>query len=122
MFKIISQFMLIIALICSVAIPLLIVVQLWINYSRAREGRFFIMLKAVGFLFVWLFLSFCIFNMLFVVFYSAAHAVNPEGAGIAVAKSLTFLSVIYILIGIGLIFFVRRVPKDKEEISPSNAI
>ena len=113
--------MLIIALICSVAIPLLIIAQLYINFSRAKEGHFFIVLKAIGFLFIWLFVSFCMFNILFVVFYSAAHPVNPEGVDLAIAKSLTFLSVIYILIGAGLVFFVRRVPKDKEEISPSNA-
>lgn len=90
--------MLIAALICGVVIPLSIIVQSWINFSRAKEGHLFIVLKAIGSLFIWLFLSFGLFNILFVVFYSAAHAVNPEDADIGLAKSLTFLSVVYILI------------------------
>lgn len=121
MFKVVGQFMLIIALICSVAIPLFIIVQSHLNFSRAKDAHFFIVLKAIGSLFIWLLVSFGMFNMLFVIFYSAAHAVNPEGADIAVAKSLTFLSVVYILIGVGLVFFVRRVPKRKVEVSSSGA-
>ena len=121
MFRIVTQFMLIIALISSVAIPLFIIVQSYINFSRVKENHFFILLKAIGFLFIWLLLTFGMFNILFVIFYSAAHIANPEGADIAVAKWLTFLSIIYILLGVGLVFFIRRVPKGKVESSSSNA-
>ena len=118
MSEIVIQFMIIAALICSVAIPLFIIFQSCINFSRVKEDHFFIVLKAIGFLCIWLFLSFGMLYILFFVFYSAAHAVNPESANVALAKSLTFLSVVYILIGVGLVFFVRRVPKDKAVIYP----
>jgi amino acid transporter len=108
-FQIIGKFMFIIALICSCAIPLLIIVDSCRNFWRGKEDY----LKGFFSLFIWVFVSLVMFSFLFATLFSAAHAANPENVNMKLALWLTFLSVVYILIGVGLMFFVNHMQKPK---------
>jgi formate hydrogenlyase subunit 3/multisubunit Na+/H+ antiporter MnhD subunit len=105
----------------GLAVPVYILVRSYLNFRRAKKGRGHIILRAIGSVAIWLVASFIMFNMLFIVFYTARD-VDREANAAAVALRLIIFSVVYALAGCGLIFLSqRRADIDPVEIFPKGA-
>jgi hypothetical protein len=107
MVRAVSTFALFALPVVGVAVPVYVLVRLFLNFRRARKGRGYIVLKAFGSLAAWVIASFITFNVLFFTFYTAKD-VDREANARAVALRLVIFCVVYALVGYGLAFWSQH--------------
>ena len=102
-----------IAPVICVAVAVVILVFAVINFARTKEGRGYVVFKALASLVAWFFASWGVFFMVFLVIYSGAHAEDRADGGSLTGVSLIVLDLLYALAGCGLALWVRHRRDDK---------
>ena len=107
MLRAISNFALFAIPAIGVAVPVYVLIRSSLNLRRAKKSRGHIILKALGSLAAWVFVSFLMFNALFFTFYTARD-VDREANTRVVALRLIIFCVVYALLGFGLAIWSRH--------------
>ena len=93
-------------------VPIYVVVQSITRLKRFAGHRVVIALKAIGSLTLWILVSFVMFQFVFFIFLGARDP-DPHANAITVMFRLVALSLVYLLIGLGVVVWVRREIDDK---------